>query len=172
MKTYYYIGLNNQQEGPFSAEDIKTKINLNTMVWCEGMPNWAPASTVPELVALLTQPQQPPYGQPQQPPYNPYSNQQQYGQQQQFGQQQFGAMEQGKPDNYLIWAILSIVLCCWPVGIVAVLYSTKVNKYWEQGKYDEARSASNSAKTWTIVSAVLGVIAGIIAAISVASECL
>ncbi|MCD8166876.1 MAG: CD225/dispanin family protein, partial [Bacteroides sp.] len=37
-----------------------------------------------------------------------------------------GAISQ-KPDNYLVWAILSTVLCCLPAGVVSIVYSVKVN---------------------------------------------
>lgn len=37
-------------------------------------------------------------------------------------------MPQGvPPDNNLVWAILSTVLCCLPLGIVAIIKSTQVN---------------------------------------------
>ena len=31
------------------------------------------------------------------------------------------------PDNNLVWAILSTVLCCLPLGIVAIIKSTLVS---------------------------------------------
>ena len=59
-----------------------------------------------------------------------------------------------KPDNYLVWAILSTVLCCMPFGIVAILKASQVDTYWAQGNQAEAIEAANAAKKWTIVSAV------------------
>ncbi len=37
------------------------------------------------------------------------------------------------PDNNLVWAILCTVLCCLPLGIVAIIKSTKVNDRLESG---------------------------------------
>jgi Interferon-induced transmembrane protein len=76
--------------------------------------------------------------------------------------QQPGWPGQREPDNYLVWAILSTVLCCLPLGIVSIVYSTKVSGLWGQGRYAEAQSASDSAKKWAIISAVVGVAAYVI----------
>ena len=62
-----------------------------------------------------------------------------------------------KPDNYLVWAILSTLLCCMPFGIVAIVKATQVDTFWAQGNQVEAIEAANAAKKWTIVSAVSAV---------------
>ena len=58
------------------------------------------------------------------------------------------------PPSYLALAILSHLLCCLPFGIVAIVFAAKVSELWRQGPYDEARSASNTAKNWVIASVV------------------
>ena len=65
---------------------------------------------------------------------------------------------QPRPQNYLVFAILTTILCCLPAGIVSIIYSAKVNGLYAEGKYDEAASASKNAKTWAIVSAAAGVL--------------
>jgi hypothetical protein len=65
---------------------------------------------------------------------------------------------QREPDNYLVWAILCTVLCCLPLGIVSIVYSTKVSGLWAQGRYAEAQSASDSAKKWAIIGAIVGAV--------------
>lgn len=62
------------------------------------------------------------------------------------------------PDTNLVWAILCTVLCCLPLGIVAIVKSTSVEKLWNQGRYDEAQKAANDAKKFSIWGAVLYVI--------------
>ena len=62
-----------------------------------------------------------------------------------------------KPDNYLVWAILSTLLCCMPFGIVAIVKATQVDTFWAQGNQAESIEAANAAKKWTIVSAVSAV---------------
>lgn len=79
-----------------------------------------------------------------------------------------GGYAGSKPDNYLVWSILATVLCCVPFGIVAIISSSKVDGLWSSGQYDAARAASESAKKWTIVAAVLGVIVGVLYGIALA----
>ena len=93
--------------------------------------------------------QQPPW-QGQQPPGWP--GQQPAG----WPGQQPGWPAQREPDNYLVWAILCTVLCCIPFGIVSIVYATRVSGLWAEGRYAEAQSASDSAKKWAIIGAVVG----------------
>ena len=58
-----------------------------------------------------------------------------------------------KPDNFLVWAILSTFLCCMPLGIVAIIKATQVDSYWAQGKHEEAYAAASDAKRWTLIGA-------------------
>lgn len=62
------------------------------------------------------------------------------------------------PDNNLVWAILSTVLCCMPLGIVAIIKSSNVNTLWAQGNYEGAQKAANDAKKFSIWAAVVQVI--------------
>jgi len=67
------------------------------------------------------------------------------------------------PENNLIWAILSTVLCCMPLGVVAIVKASKVETLWYQGRHDEAIKAADDAKKWSIYSAVsIAVIIGVI----------
>lgn len=63
-----------------------------------------------------------------------------------------------RPQNYLVFAILTTVLCCLPAGVVSIVYASKVNGLYAEGKYDEAESASKNAKTWAIVSAAVAAV--------------
>ncbi len=55
-----------------------------------------------------------------------------------------------KPDNFLIWSILSTVLCCLPTGIVAIVYANKVDSLWHAGNHLEAEEAAKNARLWTL----------------------
>lgn len=113
--------------------------------------------------------QQPQYGQPQyqQPQYG----QQQYGQQQ-YGQPQYPQYQQypqtpmQRPDTYLVWSILATLFCCLPMGVAAIVKSVQVDKLYNQGDYAGAQKASDDAKNYAIISAVLGFVLGIIMAIA------
>lgn len=125
----------------------------------------------------MTTPPHDPYG--QQPPYgssDPYGQQQPYGQQP-YGQG-YGDVAKGggygqpgygpgpgygmpaapPPDNNLVWAILSTVLCCLPLGIVSIIKANQVNTLWAQGQYDAARQSADEAKKWAMWSAISTVI--------------
>lgn len=62
------------------------------------------------------------------------------------------------PKTYMLWAILSLILCCLPAGIVAVIMSSRVSAKFYEGDYEGARRASRNAEIWIIISFVLGVL--------------
>ena len=52
--TSYFIAVNGQQQGPYDANALMSyiaqgQIQRNTLVWKNGMPNWATISTLPEF---------------------------------------------------------------------------------------------------------------------------
>jgi len=63
-----------------------------------------------------------------------------------------------RPNSHLALAIISTILCCLPLGIVSIVYATKVNSLYEDGNYSEAEKASKNAKTWGLVSIVVAAI--------------
>ena len=63
------------------------------------------------------------------------------------------------PPNYLVWAILATVLCFWPLGIASIVFSTQVNSKWARGDVEGAAASSHKAKTFAIVTAVVGLFA-------------
>lgn len=66
------------------------------------------------------------------------------------------------PPNHLVWAILTTLFCCLPAGIVSIVFAAQVNSKWQSGDHAGAISSSNNARTWAIVSAVIGVIVSVI----------
>ena len=66
------------------------------------------------------------------------------------------------PNNNLVWAILTTVFCCLPLGVVAIVKAAQVNSLWAQGQYDGARKAADDAKRWSIWAAVAGVVVAIL----------
>jgi hypothetical protein len=63
------------------------------------------------------------------------------------------------PNNNLVLAILSTVLCCLPLGIYAIVLSTKVNTLWAQGDEAGALKAAADAKKFSLIgAAITGVI--------------
>lgn len=85
---------------------------------------------------------------------NQYSN----NEQQANNEQQYSYAY--KPNTNLVWAILSTLFCCLPLGIVAIVKASQVDTLWFCGKYSEAIAAAESAKKWSIIAAVVGVLFG------------
>ena len=63
-----------------------------------------------------------------------------------------------KPDNNLIWAILSTFFCCLPLGIIAIVNASKVDGLWRSGEYEAAREAAANSKKYAKWSALAGVV--------------
>lgn len=169
MNSYYYLDAANQQQGPLDGNLLPSKgVTAQTLVWAQGMAEWTAAGQVAELQPLFQaaqpaqqqyqQPAQPQVQQPEQPQYQQHYGQAQY--QQHYGPaQQPGAQGfQPKPDNYLVWAILTTICCCWPLGIVAIVYAAKVNNLYMTGQYQAAQEASANAKKWSIITAIGGAV--------------
>lgn len=60
--------------------------------------------------------------------------------------------------NNLVWAILSTLFCCLPLGIVSIIHAAKVNGLLVAGDISGAREASEKAKKWAIWSAIAFVV--------------
>lgn len=59
--TLFYVFLNGQQMGPLEMNTLSQlveqgQMDAQTQVWTQGMPQWAPAGSVPALVALFAPP--------------------------------------------------------------------------------------------------------------------
>lgn len=67
-----------------------------------------------------------------------------------------------KPNSYMALAILTTILCCLPLGIVAIIKASKVNSYYVMQQYDAAEQASADAKKYSIIGIVAGVVVWII----------
>ncbi|WP_290890598.1 CD225/dispanin family protein [Arenimonas sp.] len=54
--------------------------------------------------------------------------------------------------NHLVWAILATLFCCLPGGIVAIVYAARVDGKVAAGDIAGARSDSDNAKLWSLIS--------------------
>lgn len=70
------------------------------------------------------------------------------------------------PPSYLLWAILSTLCCCLPLGVVAIVKASQVSGLYQRGLWDQALMASEDAKRWCIYSAVSGLIVGFLCGLS------
>lgn len=58
--------------------------------------------------------------------------------------------------NHLVWAILTTLFCCLPLGIVSIVYSSQVDGKRAAGDLPGAYRASHNAKMWAIYSVIIG----------------
>lgn len=75
-----------------------------------------------------------------------------------------------KPFNWLIPAILSTVFCCWPIGIVAIVFAVKANSKQEAGDTVGASKSRGFAQGFTIATLCLGLLivpVGMMAALAI-----
>lgn len=84
-----------------------------------------------------------------------------------YGQPPAGYGDQGgsggsPPPNYLVWAIVTTVLCCLPLGVVSIVYAAQVNGKWSSGDHQGAQESSQKAKQWAIWSAIAGLIVAVL----------
>ena len=151
MENYFYLNEKNEQKGPVSPEElIRNGVTKNSLVSINGMAQWLPAGEVPELAKLFTNETSTPLSPPPFPPTPP----------------QPPVNNNSKPDNWLVWAILSTILCCLPLGIVSIIYATKVDNLWNSGQQEEAIKASNMARLFFFLALGGGVLAVIIGFVS------
>ena len=69
--------------------------------------------------------------------------------------------------NHLVWAILSTLFCCLPLGIVSIVFAAQVNGKVAAGDIAGAREASDKAKKFAMWAAIAGVVVMVLYAISV-----
>lgn len=147
--TWYY-SKNAVQLGPVTEEELKAKASAgeilpNDLVWKEGMADWKAFGQIAEFQGSGMIPQAPVYGQagsvamPQPSAYP-------------------SGYSQNIP-NYLWQSIVATVLgalTCWlvalPLGIVAIVFASKVEGLQRSGDIAGANAASKSAKAWMLGS--------------------
>lgn len=175
---FYFINKNGQQQGPVPANTLTSYgVTAETMVWKQGMAQWAPAKTISELAAYFTPvpprpqgygavppppqpayppaqpayaPQQPTYTAPQQPAYTaPQPN---YAPQQPLQ----------KPATHRLRAIISGIFFCWPLGLMAAYYANECSKANKFDNYPKAVEYSEKARKWSNYAFIFGIIIFII----------
>ena len=67
-------------------------------------------------------------------------------------------MREPMPPNYLIWAILTTIFCCFIPGIIAIVFSSQVSNRYFSGDIEGAKQSSRLAQIWIIISVVIGVV--------------
>ena len=77
---------------------------------------------------------------------------------QQPAMQQAAAEAPKCPPTNLVWAIIATLLCCLPLGVVAIIYSAKVSQKFSEGDLAAAEHYSEVSAWWCIGTIVGGII--------------
>lgn len=165
----YWIISDRQQTGPFDEADLENiQFDETTPMWHEGLPDWVPAVRIAAAKTILERRMAP---QPMPDIYQTgaetviVEDKQPEVYKVEIDPQpetvrpiQPADDRRVKPDNYLAWAIVSTILCCVPLGAVAIYFAAQVNTRFAAGDSAGAEKASERAQLWIILAIVLGLI--------------
>ena len=107
-----------------------------------------PADEVPDLPPLYEQTGGAMGYAPQQRGYNP-----QYGATG-YPAAQVAAENPKCPPTNLVWAIISTICCCWPLGVVGIVFAYQTKKKYREGNYLKAEKFSEYG-AWAIIASII-----------------
>ena len=149
----YHVVIEGQAVGPYTPQQLAALgINGETLIWYQGLENWVPAASVPEVMAAISaaqnynpEPQQPAVPQAPVQPVQPQQPQQQHN------------FIETRPASNLVLAIIGLVLF-FPLGIPALIKAIRVNTLWAQGQHEEALVQANSARRFGLLAIIIGAV--------------
>ena len=138
-----FVGKNDKRYGPFPIEKVNESIangdfSLDDLGWYEGLGEWKPLRSIEGIVGATVVPTV---------VSNPPNN--------------AGVPAEQVPSN-LVWGILSTLCCCLPLGIVSIVYASKVEGYVFAGDIETAKENSKKAAMWAWISFGVSIAGGII----------
>lgn len=69
------------------------------------------------------------------------------------------------PTMYIVFAVLEIVLCCWPLGIPALIYAAGANTALKNGDIETVESKLKTSKIFLLIGIIGSIVIGILYAI-------
>lgn len=152
----YWLINNGEPAGPYTEKQLRELApDSSTPVWREGLNDWVTLAELPEyddiFVVVIEESQLP----PPLPRIEPTPV---------FPDSYNGYNGSNIPDvghfapSYLGWSIAVTLLCCIPLGIVAIFMSLRVNALNIQGDYDAAQRVSRRTELWIISAVTLGLV--------------
>jgi hypothetical protein len=62
------------------------------------------------------------------------------------------------PPNHLVWAILTTLFCCLPLGVASIVFAAQVNSKWNAGDAAGAQESSEKARKFALWGTIIGVV--------------
>lgn len=153
----YWIVENEERVGPMSAEELLARnVTDETLVWHEGLTDWTPLGLIDELSSRL---------ETSKLTRNLADQDGTMAQQRATATESTvfaTAKEENRPPcppSNLVWAVISLLCCCFPLSVVAIIYGSQVSTKYNLGDYEGAKKASERAAWWTILSIAIGLVA-------------
>lgn len=63
-------------------------------------------------------------------------------------------------EDHLVAAILVTIFCCFPFGVVAIVYAAQVSGHLQSGNFTAAKSAADNAWFWIKLSFWIALVLG------------
>ena len=70
----------------------------------------------------------------------------------------YGGPGGAPPPNHLVWAILSTLFCCLPLGIASIVFAAQVNSKFAAGDLAGAQDSSEKARKFALWATIAGVV--------------
>ncbi|MFV0425919.1 MAG: CD225/dispanin family protein [Beutenbergiaceae bacterium] len=77
-----------------------------------------------------------------------------------------GGTPMSPPPNNLVFAILSTIFCCLPLGVASIVFAAQVNTKFAQGDYAGAQASADKAKKFALWGAIIGAVLIVISLIA------
>lgn len=155
--------IDNRRVGPLAPEELaKFPLTPDTPVWHDGLPDWVTCAELPELAYRFSHvtPPPPPSAAaacpPPQPPAVPVIETEPIAET--VIETTVTEEPVPCPPTYMTWSIVATVLCCLPIGVVGIIFASKVTTAWRMGDFRKAEKYSEWTQWCIILSISLGLL--------------
>ncbi len=153
--------IDNRRVGPLTFDELAAiALTADIPVWHDGLPDWTICGELPELAYRFRRPTPPPPPsvseniRPPQPPIvaepEPVAET--------IIEATVTRESEPCPPTYMAWSIVATVLCCLPIGIVGIIFASKVTTAWRMGDLKNAEKYSEWTQWCIILSISLGLL--------------
>jgi len=161
----WYYSNNGQQAGPVSQDQLAELFRNGTvkpfdLVWNETMTEWTAIGKVEAFASAAPAPAPSTVDSP--PPISNPSPFLANAAPMAAAPNVPAPSGMAEPPTYLWQSIVVMLLCCLPLGIPALIFSTKVKPAFASGDYAAAMEASKKAKLFCILALVIGLVVQVI----------